>query len=79
MLANHEMKANRYGRQAKARRQYREIVEHIALGGRVYVGSYTKPKVYSKPEQFRLGKFEVYAARGKNWDSLIFSPVVLID
>ena len=79
MLANHEMKANRFGRQAKARRQYREIIEHIELGGRVFVGSYTKPKIYSKPEQFRLGKNEVYAARGKNWDSLIWSPIVFID
>ena len=79
MLANHEMKANRFGRQAKARRQYREILEHIELGGRVYVGSYTKPKIYSKAAQFRRGKYDVYAALGKNWDSLIWSPIVFID
>lgn len=79
MLANHEMKADRFGRWAKARKLYASIVEHIQAGGRVCVGSYTRPTIYRNVEQFRCGRDSVYVARGKRWDSLIFSPVVLID
>jgi hypothetical protein len=79
MLANHEMKANRFGKMAAARRLYASIIEHIAQGGRVCVGSYTRPKVYKNASQFKCGRDSVYVARGKHWDSLIFSPVVLID
>jgi hypothetical protein len=79
MLANAKMKANRYAKWANARKLYAEIIEHISNGGRVYVASYTKPKIYRNASQFKCGRDSVYVARGKNWDSLIFSPIQLID
>lgn len=75
-MTNTQMKAGRFLRWAKARQTYARIVETISNGGSVIIGSHTHARQYKHAEQFKCGKDGVYVARGKNWDSLVFSRIV---
>lgn len=79
MLANDKMKKNFYGKWALARKTHRAMVDHIANGGRVVIGSYAGNKSYKSAERFRAGNDAVYIARGKHWDCLGYDQIMLAD
>ena len=70
MLANSEMIKGRFKRMHRARKAYRFIVEALARGDHVAVCTYTQARIYKSVEQFKLGRFCVYAQRGKHWDDI---------
>lgn len=78
MLTNEQMTAGRFLRLFKARKMYRDIIGHLAKGGRVQVSTHLRSVVYSSPTQFKPGKRSVYAARGKNWVDISFCGVRFI-
>jgi hypothetical protein len=75
MLANDQMKPNRYGKWAQARSLYKKIQDTFAASGIVTVATYTQAKHYDKrhAEMFRCGKTGVYVQRGKQWDDISMS------
>jgi hypothetical protein len=77
-MNNSDMKPNRYLNWHNARKRHRQIISHLARGGRVLVGTYTKATVYRHPGQFRCDHTGLYAVRGKQWDCLDFTPFTLI-
>jgi len=77
-MNNADMKRSRFLHWHLARKRYRQIINHLARGGRVVVGTYTKATVYRHPHHFRCDHTGLYAARGKQWDCLDFTPFTLI-
>jgi len=74
-MSNENMKANRYLRMYENKKLYNSIVAEIAKGLAIQVSTYTKSKIYTKAEQFKLGKTGVYVQRGKNWDCINSSAI----
>lgn len=75
MITNQEMKENRYRIAMLNKRLYNGIAEEIANGLAIQVTTYGKSFVYTKLEQFKLGKTGVYAQRGKSWDCINYAKV----
>lgn len=69
-MSNENMKANRYLRMYENKKLYNSIIAEIAKGLSIQITTYTQSKIYTKAEQFKLGKTGVYAQRGKNWDCI---------
>jgi hypothetical protein len=72
MLSNEQMKENRYGRWAKARKLYGKIQATFAAGGIVTVATATRATHYNAKhsEMFRVTRTGVYIQRGKSWDCI---------
>jgi hypothetical protein len=74
-MSNENMKANRFLRMYENKKLYNGIIAEIAKGLSIQITTYTQSKIYSKAEQFKLGKTGVYAQRGKNWDCINGSSI----
>lgn len=72
MLTNDQMKQNRYGRWAQARKLYNRIHSTLAAGGIVTIGTMTRYTHYDKRhiDMFKCNRFGVYVQRGKSWDCI---------
>jgi len=69
-MTDAQMIPNRFLRMMENKRLYNSIVLEIANGLSVQVTTYTQSRIYSKAEQFKLGKTGVYTQRGKKWDCI---------
>jgi len=69
-MTDAQMIPNRFLRMMENKRLYNSIVLEIAKGLSIQVTTYAKSKIYSRAEQFKLGKTGVYAQRGKKWDCI---------
>jgi len=65
-----KMTPNRFMRMYENKKLYNSIIVEISKGLSIQITTYTQSKIYSKAEQFKLGKTGVYAQRGKNWDCI---------
>jgi hypothetical protein len=76
-MTNDEMKPNRYLRWHKARRLVAKINNHLANGGHVGIGSYTRPTLYGPKcaGMFKATRTGAYVQRGKRFDCIDFSPI----
>ena len=64
------MKPNRYLIMHENKKLYKSIIAEISRGLAIQVTTYTHSKIYTKAEQFKLGKTGVYVQRGKKWDCI---------
>lgn len=69
-MKNTDMKESRFLRWHRARQLHRRIMEHIAAGGRVVIGTYTAAKLYRDPSHFVCNRGGLYVRRGKAFDQL---------
>jgi hypothetical protein len=69
-MTNEQMKPNRFARMMENKTIYEKILDAIKKGFSIQITTYTHSKIYSKSEQFKLGKSGVYVQRGKNWDCI---------
>lgn len=72
MLTNEQMKANRYGRWAAARKLVNRIQSTLNAGGYVVIGTYTKAVQYDSrhADYFKATRNGAYVQRGKTWDCI---------
>lgn len=72
MIANSQMKANRFGRWANARKLYAGIQSALSAGKMVQVATYTKAVRYTAKhaDLFICKKDGVYVKRGKAMDCI---------
>lgn len=72
MLANDQMKSNRFARWHKARKKVAEIRSHLEMGHEVYICTYTRAVRYTKKhvEMFKATRTGAFVQRGKNWDCI---------
>lgn len=75
MLTNDEMTPRRFLIRMENKKLYNRILSEIAKGLAIQVTTYTKSKIYTRAEQFKLGKTGVYAQRGKHWDCINFCSI----
>ena len=68
MMSNEQMRANRYGKWADARRMFRQIQETLQSGGVVQVTTYTRSTLYQAKHSgmFSARKDGVYVQSGKS-------------
>lgn len=71
MLANHEMRRDRYRLRAEAKKLHARIVGHIKAGGLVRLRTYTRARIFLRAEDFRCGDGAVFVRRGRSWDCII--------
>lgn len=69
-MTNDQMTPNRFARMMENKKLYNFIASAIVKGYSIQVTTYTHSKIYSKIEQFKLGKAGVYTQRGKHWDCI---------
>lgn len=77
-MTNEQMIPRRYYRMFLARRKYRDIAQHIGIGGRVVVSTCTKATVYASMDWFVLGKFSVYVRRSKGKECIDYSNLQFV-
>ena len=65
-----KMTPNRFGKMMECKKLYNSIKAEISKGLSIQITTYTQSKIYSKIEQFKLGKTGVYVQRGKAWDCI---------
>ena len=65
-----KMTPNRFGKMMEYKKLYNNIKAEISKGLSIQITTYTNSKIYSKIEQFKLGKNGVYVQRGKSWDCI---------
>jgi hypothetical protein len=69
-MTNDQMTPGRYLRMMENKRQYAFIAEALVKGLSIQITTITQSRIYSKIEQFRLGKSGVYVRRGEYWDCI---------
>ena len=71
-MTNDQMKPGRFLRWQQARRTAAKIAAHLASGGKVVVGTYTRATVFSgrHAELFRATRSGLYVRSGKHWDCI---------
>jgi hypothetical protein len=81
MLSNEQMKPNRFGKWAAARKRAAKIAAAFDAGAEVWTCTMTKRTKYTAKHasMFKAGKDAVYVQRGKSWDCLIFTPVFVVN
>lgn len=80
-MTNDQMKPGRYLRWQQARRTASKIAGHLASGGRVVVGMYTRATVYSRrhAEVFRATRSGLYVRNGKkHWDCIGYCAICFV-
>lgn len=72
MLANAEMKPNRYERWARSRALFNRIQATFAAGGIVTVATHLRVVHYEKKhsEMFKVTSNGCYVQRGKQWECI---------
>ncbi len=81
VLSNDQMKANRYGRWAVARKLIRHIVTNLEAGNDVYLCTYTKATRYQRKHaaMFKANRNGAWVQRGKSWVCINFTPVRIVE
>ena len=76
-MTNDQMKPGRFLRWQQARRTAAAIATHLASGGRVVVGTYTRATIYSRghADMFRATCSGPYVRSGKQWDCVDYCAV----
>jgi hypothetical protein len=71
-MTNDQMKPGRFLRWHRARQAAARIRAHLASGGKVVVGTYTRATVYSgkHDDLFRATRSGLYVRRGRGWDCI---------
>lgn len=75
MLTDAEMTPRRFLIAMQNKQLYNRIMTDLSEGRVIQVTTYTHSKIYTKPEQFKLGKTGVYAQRGKHWDCINYCSI----
>jgi hypothetical protein len=78
MLANEQMRSNRYGQWAQARQLYRRIQDTLTAGGIVTVATATHAIHYypKHANLFKATQSSVYVQHGKRWDCIDYCSIV---
>jgi hypothetical protein len=77
MITNDQMKANRYGRWADARKLVNEIQSVLSEGGYVVMATYLKAWQYDQRHvgMFKATKSGAYVLRGKKWECIDYCGI----
>jgi hypothetical protein len=76
-MTNDQMKPGRFLRWQQARRTAAKIAAHLASGGQVVVGTYTRATVYSSRHAslFRATNSGLYVRSGRRWDCIDYCAI----
>lgn len=76
-MTNDQMKPGRYFRWQQARRTAAKITAHLAAGGKVVVGTYTRATVYGSRHTslFHATSSGLYVQSGKRWDCIDYCAI----
>jgi hypothetical protein len=76
-MTNEQMKPGRFLRWQQARRTAAKIDAHLASGGKVLVGTYTRVTVYSRKhaDMFRATSSGLCVRRGTHWDCIDYCAI----
>jgi len=79
-MTNDQMKPGRFLRWQQARRTAARIANHLTLGGRVVVGTYSRATIYSRrhADMFRATSSGLYVRNGKHWDCIGYCAIRFI-
>lgn len=71
-ISNAEMKPNRFGQWAAARKRVAWIQSQLAAGRTVYLTTYTRSTTYTAKHSdwFKADRSGAYVRRGKSWDCI---------
>ena len=70
-----KMTPNRYGKMFACKKLYNNIATEISKGLAIQITTYNQSKIYTKIDQFKLGKTGVYVKRGKRWDCILYTSI----
>jgi hypothetical protein len=76
-MTNDQMKPGRFLRWQQARRTAAKTTAHLASGGKVVIGTYTRATVYGSRHAslFRATSSGLYLQSGKRWDCIDFCAI----